>query len=575
MRRGQAQRWGWGLVMLSLAVGCALPKPTSSLPARPVAIKAAPPSQNLGTIAGTVQGPAAGLIANNGAGVLANNGGGLIANNSAGFHLLSADGSLEPVVDGHVEVIDAESGQAVAAPVTTGPDGRYTVGGLEASGPLLFVRVTYEREGHPVTLLGAVSAAREAGEVEVPINPASTLMAKKLREALNSGSLQASAIKPAALEEAVRQLAAAMSERAIVAAAILDDARASAAFDAMLAESEALRETVAPAIREAGAIALVPSPPDRTPTPAPSAAAEATPAPTATPTATPTPPKPWTVSTVAGDGVAGSRDGTGAAARFQRPEGMTLAANGDLYVADAGNEQIRLVAAGGEVTTPTPDDEVGPSDLAFDADGNLFAVEAVYHHVHRTTPELTDSLFAGGGAGLEDGQGTSALFKSPRGVTVDAAGIVYVADTGNDRIRLITQDGEVTTLAVTDLSEPVDLVVAPDGTLYVTESGHGRISRITPAGARSTLVDGLLSPTGLAMDRHGHLYVAESGRHRICKVDPTGALTVLAGDGSPGFADGEGPAARFSTPTGVAVDADGTTIYVGDRGNHRIRVLRN
>jgi sugar lactone lactonase YvrE len=583
--------------MLSLTVGCALPKPTGGPSHKPVAVRTAPLSQNLGTLAGTVQGPAAGLIANNGAGVLgnnsagliANNSAGLIANNSAGFRLLSGATRLEAVAGARVEVLDAASGKAVAKPVTTAPDGKYTVDRLDASGPLLFVRVSYEREGHRVTLLATVHAARKAGEVSVPVTPATTLVAKKLQETLRTATQQALTPDPAGLAHAAKQLEAVMSERAIVAAAILDNAQAAGTLDAMLAESAALRESLA----QTGAIALVgaaspaptaaptPTPAasasagaSKRPTPTPTAIATAPAAPTATPAPTPPPARTWTVSTLAGNGQAGSLNATGTAARFDGPEGLALAANGDLYVADTGNEQTRRITPDGQVTRPTPGDETGPSDLAFDARGNLYAVEAAYSHVHRTKPDGSAILFAGEGPGFKDGRGTDAAFNAPTGVAVDGDGNVYVADTGNNRLRHVTPDRVVTTLDVTGLSTPSDLVVAPDKTLYVTEAGRHRISKITPAGTISTLVDGLKSPRGLAMDRHGNLYVADTSNHRICKVTPDGTLSVLAGDGTPGFADGEGTSGRFSSPVGVAVNAEGTVIYVGDRDNHRIRVIQ-
>lgn len=595
MRERRAHRIGWGLLMLSLTVGCALPRPTGAPSPKPVAARGASLAQNLGTLAGTVQGPAAGLIANNSAGLLgnnsagliANNSAGLIANNSAGFRLLSGASRLEAVAGAQVEVLDAASGKAVAKPVTTGPDGKFALDRLEASGPLLFVRVAYEREGQRVTLLATVHAARKAGEVSVPVTPATTLVAKKLQETLRTATRPAPTPDAAGLAQAAKQLEAAMSERAIVAAAILDSTQAAGAFDAMVAESEALRESLAQTGTIAPVSATSPTPAAE-PTPTPAATASAggskTPTPTPTPTATATtqaaptataaPVRTWTVSTLAGSGQAGNENATGTAARFDSPEGLALAANGDLYVADAGNEETRRITPDGQVTRPTPNDETGPSDLAFDPTGNLYAVEGAYSHVHRTKPDGSAILFAGNGPGFKDARGTNAEFDAPVGVFVDGEGAIFVADTGNNRLRHITPDRVVTTLPGTGLSAPSDLVVAADKAIFVTEAGRHRISKITPDGTVSTLVDGLKSPRGLAMDRHGNLYVADTGNHRICKIAPTGTLSVLAGDGTPGFADGEGAASRFDSPVGVAVNAEGTVIYVGDRGNHRIRVIR-
>lgn len=159
------------------------------------------------------------------------------------------------------------------------------------------------------------------------------------------------------------------------------------------------------------------------------------------------------------------------------------------------------------------------------------------------------TLLAGkpGSEGKADGQGAAARFKHPSGVAVDAAGTLYVADAGNHTIRKITADGAVSTLA---------------GKAGSAGSADG-------AGATARFS----SPSGVAVDAAGTLYVTDAGNHTIRKITPAGAVTTLAGTaGSKGNADGPGPAARFASPHGVAVNAAGT-VYVADAVNGTVREI--
>src|SRR6202043_3983058 len=207
-----------------------------------------------------------------------------------------------------------------------------------------------------------------------------------------------------------------------------------------------------------------------------------------------------------------------------------------------------------------------------------------------------------GSAGSADGSGSAARFRSPRGVTVDSAGTVYVADTDNHTIRKITPTGGVSTLAglagisgsvdgtgnTARFNFPNDIAVDSGGNLYVSDAFNNTIRKITPAGVASTLAglagnagsaDGTGGaarfnfPDGVAVDSTGNVYVADTNNSTIRKITPAGVVTTLAGSaGNAAYVDGAGSAARFNFPSGAAVDNTGN-VYVADTGNNIIRKI--
>ncbi|MBC3876792.1 hypothetical protein H8K38_03105 [Undibacterium sp. FT79W] len=216
-----------------------------------------------------------------------------------------------------------------------------------------------------------------------------------------------------------------------------------------------------------------------------------------------------------------------------------------------------------------------------------------------STPIPGISLFAGRLPGL-DGQGAAASFSDPSGITVDLAGNIYVADFANHTIRKITPSGFVTTLAGTaansgfadgqgsaaSFSYPEGICVDVNGNLYVIDSGLNTIRKITPSGFVTTIrrregvgeaADGSVSDarfhysTGIAVDASGNLYLGDETTIR--KISPSGYVSILAGTPDvTGSADGQGAAARFKEPRGIALDSNGN-IYVADTGNRSIRKI--
>jgi sugar lactone lactonase YvrE len=211
------------------------------------------------------------------------------------------------------------------------------------------------------------------------------------------------------------------------------------------------------------------------------------------------------------------------------------------------------------------------------------------------------STFAGSGSyGYLDGVGTIAQFGSPYGVCTDNSGNVYVAESGNHRIRKITPTGVVTTLAGSGVSgyndgtgtlarfnNPQSVCADYTGNVYVADSDNNRIRKITPAGVVTTLagsgINGYLDgtgtiaqfnrPSGVCADSSLNVYVADPYNNRIRKITPAGLVTTLAGSGIAGYLDGIGSAAKFNSPTGVYTGPGVSNVFVADMSNQRIRKI--
>jgi sugar lactone lactonase YvrE len=268
---------------------------------------------------------------------------------------------------------------------------------------------------------------------------------------------------------------------------------------------------------------------------------------------------PITVSTLAGSGTLGFANGSGTAATFNYPIGVAVDSGGNVYVADKNNHRIRKITPAGVVSTFAGSGTEGflngtgtaaqfnhPIGVAVDSEGNVYVADTYNHRIRKITPQGVVSTFAGNGTeGFADGTGTAAQFYNPAGVAVDGAGNVYVADTYNHRIRKITPQGEVSTLAGSGTEGFAD--------------GTGTAAQFR-------------GPIGVAVDGEGNVYVADESNHRIRKITPAGEVSTFAGSGTEGFLNGTGTTAQFNHPSGVALDSDGN-VYVADESNHRIRKI--
>lgn len=262
------------------------------------------------------------------------------------------------------------------------------------------------------------------------------------------------------------------------------------------------------------------------------------------------------VSTLAGSS-SGFADGQGSAAKFESPYGLAIRPNGNLLVADQDNHRIREVTPGGLVTTfagtGTQGDADGtlttaefnsPECIAQHADGTLYVSE-YFSRLRKISPTGEVTLLAGTGTdGYQDGPAATAMFNSPYGIVVAPDHTVFVTDTYNHCIRMISQ-GVVSTLA-------------GNGSSGLTD-GRGSAARF-------------YQPRGLGFDGQGNLIVADSGNHAIRKVTRDGTVTTIAGGTKAGYYDGNGAEALFNKPVAVAVDASGQ-IHVADLNNHVIRLV--
>ena len=279
------------------------------------------------------------------------------------------------------------------------------------------------------------------------------------------------------------------------------------------------------------------------------------------------------ITTVAGDGTGGYKGDGGLAtsAGLYNPSGIAVDASGNIYIADTSNSRIRLVTKStGIITTVAGDGTIEykgdgglatsaglytPNDVAVDASGNIYIADSGNHRVRLVTKStgIITTVTGDGIAGYkgDGGLATSASLYSPYGVAVDASGNIYIADTSNHRLRLVAK------------STGIISTVAGDGT--VGYEGDGGLA--TSAG--------LYYPYGIALDASGNIYISDNGNYRIRLVTKsTGIITTVAGDGTGGY-NGDGGLATSASlyyPYGVAVDASGN-IYIADTNNNRIRLV--
>ena len=334
----------------------------------------------------------------------------------------------------------------------------------------------------------------------------------------------------------------------------------------------------------------------------------------------------YTFTTLAGQaGMGGDVDGTGASARFARPQGVAVDAAGNLYVLDTGSETIRKVSPAGVVApfsgvpldlqpprstvigTPPVDGDAttaefsGLQGICIDKNGNLYVTDGVF--VREVSPTGLVTTLAGGAqpgpGGTGDGLGSGASFNSPEGIAVDSSGNLYVADASVDLIRKVDTTGRVSTIAgfpqqfgeidgtgsAAHFDNPVAVAVDANVNIFVGDASGYTVRKVTPGGVVTTVAgsknnDGTADGSGsaaqfypmngMAIDSGGNLFVTEAN-NTIRKVTSAGVVTTIAGTSNVGgTANGTGAAALFNDPYGVAVDAAGD-LFVADYDNETIR----
>jgi sugar lactone lactonase YvrE len=253
------------------------------------------------------------------------------------------------------------------------------------------------------------------------------------------------------------------------------------------------------------------------------------------------------VTTLAG-GSEGFADGAGAAASFNTPSALALGPDGNLYVADTGNNRIRKITPDGKVSTVAGNGTAGyvdgpaaqaqfngPIGLAVSVRGDIYVADTYNDVIRMITTEGEVTTIAGGGMpGYADGEQKAALFDTPSGIVVVEDSSLIVADTGNQRLRKLSAEGNVTTLTISgeELSRPVGLAFSHDHFLYVTELDESRVVQVAPDGVARVIATQFNQPTGIAIgpriNKSTELFVADSGDYLVRKLDQTTVSSAAA-----------------------------------------------
>jgi uncharacterized protein (TIGR03437 family) len=316
-----------------------------------------------------------------------------------------------------------------------------------------------------------------------------------------------------------------------------------------------------------------------------------------------------TIAGYAGDGgqATNAELSLGLVLGFAGPGGIAVDRVGNIFIADTGNHRIRRVSASGVIATVAGNGNFGstgdggpavdatlewPVGIAADSAGNLYVADRGTNSIRRISTDGIIATVAGNGRAGYSGDGgsaTEATLGGPNGLTIDRSGNLFIADSYNNRIRKVTPDGIISTVA--QLPYPIAVTTDSTGNLLAVQLDSGaRLVRISPDQTISTIAGGdasgfygdggpaasagLWNPFAVALDASGAIYIADTANNRIRKISPEGIISTIAGTGDPASAySGDGGPARGASlllPWGVAVDSRGT-LFISDSGANRIR----
>ncbi len=338
------------------------------------------------------------------------------------------------------------------------------------------------------------------------------------------------------------------------------------------------------------------------------------------------------ITTVAGTGTAGTTTGTdgdggaATAANLSAPAGVAVDGAGNLYIADSGDNRVRKVTVAGVISTVAGSGTVGtatgtdgdgaaataanlnhPTAVAVDGSGNLYIADSGNNRIRRVNTLGVISTVAGNGnvgtttgADGDGGAATAANLNTPNGIAIDAAGNLYIGDSGHNRIRQVNTIGNITTVAGSgnagftngpptsaDLNSPDGLRVDSSGNIYFADQNNGAVRELinatllTLAGTGTQGYNGdnqqaisaeLNNPKDVQIDAAGNIYIADFTNNRVRQVNVFGTILTLAGNGTPGFTGDNGAAsnAELNGPSGLSLDHAGN-LYIADTANNRVR----
>jgi DNA-binding beta-propeller fold protein YncE len=320
------------------------------------------------------------------------------------------------------------------------------------------------------------------------------------------------------------------------------------------------------------------------------------------------------VITIAGTATKGFKDGPALQAQFNVPRGLALDPSGNLYIVDALNDRIRKLDTNGNVTTIAGSGQSGhkdgpalqaqfeiPRGLIIDQKtGDMYITDTFNYRIRKLDAKGDVTTIAGSGIkGFKNGPPFAAQFSFPIALAKNTVGDIFIADEDNRRVQKLLATGYVVTAAGDGTTGFLDgssskaklsargLAIDKFGNLYITDPHNRRVRKLDANGTVTTIAgtgkfgtkDGprlqaeFASPRGITMAPSGNIYISDTLNSTIRKIDTKGNVSTVAGSGIRGYLDGPALQAQFNFPEELVVDNAEKNLYVSDQDNHRIRKI--